>query len=102
MQDEHFMKLRSEAQQGFFASLEQHRGHRDSIGQAYESARVSAPLLAIRRERLAKLLSWAIPGGFLAGTVAAAIAAAATMPPAPRLAAAYHPIIASFTLPYPA
>jgi hypothetical protein len=102
MQDEHFMKLWAEAHQDFSAGVDQLRERAGMIGQAYDGAWSPDTLLAACRERLAGLLSWAIPGGFLAGTVAAAIAAAATMPPTPRLVTVYHPSVASFTLPYAA
>jgi hypothetical protein len=98
MQDEHFMKLRSEAHRLRVMHL---REGVCAIGPAYEGASSPHALPASCRERLANLLGWAIPAGILAGTAAAAIAAAATMPPAPRQAT-YHPTVASFSLPYAA
>jgi hypothetical protein len=98
MQDEHLMKLRSEARQEFFAGVTPCREPAGSIEQAYEYE----ALIAICQHQLARLLSWAIPVGFLTGTVAAALAVAANMPPAPKLAPDHHPAAASFTLPYAA
>jgi hypothetical protein len=100
MQDEHLMKLWSEARQDVFVSVEHRCECTGSIGQAYEDARASDHLLAACQRRLARLLSRAIPVGILAGTLAAALASAATAPLAPRTAGSSKPMITSFALPY--
>jgi hypothetical protein len=102
MQDEHFMKLWSEAHGDFYATVQQAPQPAGSIKRPYEGSSSAGAVSANCRERLAHLLSWAIPGGILAGTIAAAIAAAAAMPVAPRMAGTYRPAVATFTLPYAA